>query len=101
LTYPYYYEPARNHITLSLYQDTDRQFTCTYNNIIPVTDPETGQITYSVEESTVSTPAYNTWVYLPDSRDLFVRDLLAFKVEATFTHPTTFLSVNAMGNYIL
>lgn len=99
LTYPYYI--SQNSYSMSLYEDTDRQQTYTYSYIEEHVD-DIGIVTYTVQENTeVTQPFYRTWLYLPDSRDMFVRDLLTFKVEATFSHPTTFLSVNAMGNYTL
>jgi len=46
-------------------------------------------------------PFWNIWMYLPDSRDRNLRDVVTFKIEATYTDPDTYLSVNALNYYTL
>jgi hypothetical protein len=40
-------------------------------------------------------------MYLPDSRDRNLRDVVTFKIEATYTDPDTYLSINALNYYTL
>lgn len=80
--------------------DVERFDSHIYTRVYYETNPEAG-IGWKAVEDESGFPFKNIWMYLPDSRETSLRDVVTFKIEATYTDPETFLSVNALNYYTL